>query len=529
MLLANGVRLQGEARRLESGELEVVYEGTPLKFAPTEVAALEVGGKLELIGAPYALVVATREALQAEINRRLEAPFRSYAKRGLIADARVLLDEMRDRGLGDATFRELDELISRKTESTKSNRARQRVAAKKSETKARGLAVKMALATSKWLGEQGQFLEATAVLSDVEDCYSDADYPADLKERLVEAIAPLVPPEFPWGQGRERFGSWLVWAKALAPSGARFATPDEMKGRIEKGSPWARDTVAICTDNLLLITRNREPEVIGPCLLNGEAAVQTLDGILNDGVGTANQRLEVRIHRSRKEYLEEDLGKRAKAPEWSAGFYNPILKASRFYVGDEDDPARQGRALHVVVAHELTHQYIAERWAPAEGREVRNPTTPGFWVVEGFARFIEDQSLEIGRRGTGLDDPTVQSVECAASLFDQGRIVPVDFLVDAAQLDFLTLENKPIAEVQLTSTLKRLRITQIGAFYDEAGALTFFLMNRCGPEGRAAFLKALSDHYRSESKRKGWRDLGFKDEEALEAAFRAFLKNPAAG
>ena len=76
-----------------------------------------------------------------------------------------------------------------------------------------------------------------------------------------------------------------------------------------------------------------------------------------------------------------------------------------------------GRALFEVLSHELTHQYIAERWVTGEGR--RSASTPGFWVVEGMARFVEDQALEMGRRGIRFDDETVVCGLPSAKAFKQ--------------------------------------------------------------------------------------------------------------
>ena len=87
----------------------------------------------------------------------------------------------------------------------------------------------------------------------------------------------------------------------------------------------------------------------------------------------------------------------------------------------------------------------------------------------------------------------------------------------------------PFYTVKLKSSLASLTLSAKTAFYDQAATLVFFLMNRAGPEGRAALLGALEAHYKGETVKDGWTSLGFATLEELDGALKAFLKSPSSG
>jgi hypothetical protein len=60
-------------------------------------------------------------------------------------------------------------------------------------------------------------------------------------------------------------------------------------------------------------------------------------------------------------------------------------------------------------------------------------------------------------------------------------------------------------------------------FYEQAGALVFFLWNHRGAEGRAAFIEYLRQHYNGVLPSRSWRQLGFSTPKALDDAFGEWL------
>ncbi|MEM8711236.1 MAG: hypothetical protein AAGG01_09805, partial [Planctomycetota bacterium] len=489
---------------------------------------------------PYALLVQAREALDRAFASDLADVFAAYSNRRLLVEARRVLDEAQARGLSDDEVRRLEGKLSGKSESTAGNRDRQLKAARRDEAGARE---KAALSTLAYAGEMldaGLALEAASLAAHVEGYFGLASHVPESVDTERRAVAmSSMTPEFPFRDAPDADEQWLRWATELAPAGARFVEPASILERERKepidGQPrpeikssaiWQRGTIGLRSENLMVLSRSLDPKIVGACLRTGEGAIQTLETLLENPPQEEDEPLEVRIHRRRREYLEEDLGEGQKANDWSLGFYAPWLRASRFHVPEKSMPFNQGRALAEVVAHELTHQYIAERWREVAGGQ-RTSVTPGFWIVEGFARFIEDQALEIARRGDALNDHTVQSVESAAALYSLEAGLKFKDLVRLNQMQFQGLPEGDIAQITLRSTLIGLTHSGKSAFYDQAAALVFFLANRCGPEGRGRLLDALRDHYLGDTGLTPWRALGFKTRAAMERAVGAFLENPA--
>ncbi|MEM9380601.1 MAG: hypothetical protein AAGB93_11680 [Planctomycetota bacterium] len=548
---ADGVALAFEPTLPGSGDAVVLTDGTRIPGAPAvageagawtvapadgsepidvtgRVCAVESDGALEVVGEPYGLALATHAALDLDLARALGPLVERGARSGLVAQATELLEEARERGLPPDEARDLELRLMGKKESVAGNRDRQLAALLRSVDEARVLALDRAIGASRWLADNGLTLEASDVLAGSILVWPGGDLPSTAFERLEPVARALVPRRFPWRKEPEAWRDWLRWAPEIAPAGASFVDTEHGPDLGPEGSIWREGTVVLRTRNVELLSRTDDPDVVGSCLRHAEASIRTLDEVLENPPEGGEPLLQIRIHRTRADYLAEDLGDGVKANEWSLGFYSPLLRASRFHVPEEDLSLHAGRALHEVVSHEVTHQYIAERWRALGERSMRSPATRGFWLVEGFARFIEDQALEMGRRGNRLDDPTVQSVESASVLAQQGQLLPFEPFFEAQQAGFLQLPEEEVATVRLRTTLVTIAYSAKSLYYEQAGALVFFLYNRCGPDGPSRFREVLRDHYRSATLPGAWEKLGFETVEALEKAFLAFLADPSA-
>jgi hypothetical protein len=230
----------------------------------------------------------------------------------------------------------------------------------------------------------------------------------------------------------------------------------------------------------------------------------------------------VRLHRAREEYLEEQRADGSLALPWSAGYYSPGERLSRFYVPAEHRGRDAlGRDLFETLAHELTHHYVACRWVE---RSSRSASTPGYWVVEGIARFVEDQVVEMGRLGSGLSDDTVRSLVASAQAAAAGRLLAMERFLTLDNASFLELADEPLLDVRLRSTLVALQLSERTLFYEQAGAFVFFMLHRRGEAGHAALLDLLRAHYAGRDDRQPWRSLGFENARACQQAFEAFLE-----
>jgi len=226
------------------------------------------------------------------------------------------------------------------------------------------------------------------------------------------------------------------------------------------------------------------------------------------------------LHRNREEYLAEK-SPGGSAPSWSAGYYSPVERVSRFFVPSGDnggDPL--GRGLYSTLAHELTHHWVDARWAKAD---LGGGTVPGYWVVEGIAQFVGDQAADSDPYTVRLDNHTVPSLDAMAQAAAEGKSLPVAEFVDLSQRGFAALSGDAVVTVQLRNTLGGRRLSQRALFYEQAAALSWFLMNRRGDDGRERFRRYLWAYYQGKTPKGGWSSLGFATADELTQQFAAFL------
>jgi len=332
----------------------------------------------------------------------------------------------------------------------------------------------------------------------------------------------LAPKAFPF----EGDKAWRLWARELVPSGGHFLTAADPSWPNPKGV-WATDTLVIGTPHVTLLTRNSDPALIGSLLRNAEGAQRLLDEFFHKQ-GVAPAPLEMRLHQNRADYLAEETPSGAMASTWSLGYYSPAEHASRFYVPDlapGEDASQREEALQRVVVHELTHQYVAERSGFVDRQ---TPTAEGHWIVEGCARFMEQQTVALGHPERGFDDATVLSVDLTARAVGKHKEIPLVELFAMSYDAFLELADEHELELQPRYTLGLFQLSLRELYYHEAGALVFFLMNRCGPDGPVALLNYLQARTQNQLQTNHAKALGFASTKRLEEAFYAFLGDPTA-
>jgi PQQ-like domain len=520
VILSSGRRLAGRVEISDGGVRLIPDAGSAVDLSRAEVALVEVGGAAELWGEQYPVSVAWSNAIDVDVVRLCEQYFERYLKPRLLDDCRRLLEEAQSRGLSFERGEALDAKLMGRTQSRASNAERQRKKILRAELEAREQLANGVLAASDWCRERELAGAATVLLTEGHGIHP--------LEGLFERAAELAPEHFPWKADEACGERWSLWAQEILPAGGRFLGPRSLDGGPEGftsngGAPWNADALALGTRNLVVLSMSDDPETLGACLRNGEGAIRVLEQLLGS-TGEELAPLEVRLHATRADYLAERKPDGAYAMAWSAGYYSPAERISRFYVPLPDehlDPL--GRELHKTLVHELTHQYLAQRWLTTTRASGGPPSQPGYWIVEGFARFIEDQVVELGNRAASLDDPTVRSVDAAAQVAAKGGLFPLGPFVDGNHIQFMKISDEVAVEVQLRNTLRRLRLTPRSIFYEQAGSLVFFLMNRAGPERRQKLIEYMRDHYRRRTRPEGWKALGYESASELERDYHAFL------
>jgi hypothetical protein len=496
-----------------------VFAAGPVEQVAPQDAALvdETGEDPRLVGEEGPVEQACFAALQRYHCAGVQELFEQCRSFGLPADAARYLEVLKQVGLSAQE----EEDFSRKLKATherpdaSAHLKRDGLLAREKEHYAK--VAKEAVRLAKWLQRAKADTAAAALLQRSQEI---APLDAEAMPLLEQSMAAA---RFPWRSEDGAAVRWAAWAKEIVPAGGVFVdSSDPVWKRLD--GMWKQDVVALRTRNLLFLSRAHDPAIVGSCLRHGEGAIRVLTGLLPPRtVGDHPEALEVRLHKSREDYLAD--GDQAPLPEsWSAGQFSMRERLSRFYVPPEvAGKATTTRALHEVLAHELTHHYLHVRWA----RTINlSATQPGFWVVEGFAQFIAQQAGEMGRLGDKLDASTVLDIDLVCQMPSESLLAWTG-LVDGTHADFLQkLSDQPIALVQPHHMIGRLyQLSSRMVYYTQSAALCFFMMNRRGSEGRSKLLGYLDDFYSGRCQQQGWARLGFDSAKALEDDFNAFRRD----
>jgi hypothetical protein len=160
-----------------------------------------------------------------------------------------------------------------------------------------------------------------------------------------------------------------------------------------------------------------------------------------------------------------------------------------FLPGEDEHDAR----LLAVAAHELTHHWLAMRSRFGPPRAARE--TPGFWIVEGIATWVEELAFDgtprLARAREGA--PSLDTVANAAP----ADLVPWSALLAASFESFCALETRPTCLLHLDWQLgARAPRSPMQLFYAQGAALAHWLASAEGGRNRALLLRAVEAYYR---------------------------------
>ncbi|MBC8328306.1 MAG: PQQ-binding-like beta-propeller repeat protein [Planctomycetes bacterium] len=491
-------------------------EAPPLD--PDAIRALAEGGSGQPPAAEFEVYLAWRRSLDPAFHAMLEECFEDYRRSRLLSDCRRLLLEGEAFGVDRPQLEVWAARLSGLKQNDAVNAEGQRRRVQRLEQRNRAQLATRYREAAVDCADLGLTGAATLLLTD--SAALDRDQPAD-----PDLLASWMPSELPFRGEQDAGERWQRWAREIVPADARFLSEQAPELLAVDHPFWKRDRIAFRTENLMLLTREAPPAAIGLCLRKGEAAIRILTRLFPAAEGHDLPPMEVRIHPSRGSYEaeveEKDAPAMGSSLRWTSGYYAPEERVSRFFLPTGGGQWIDARDLHQVLAHELTHQFFSERCGWSEDLSLE---TPGFWVVEGIASFIEEQAVELGRRAGDLRDPTVPSLDASAQLLALEKLLPLEEFLLLDKEGFHELDANPTLPVSLRRTLGTRLMSEISIFYDQAGALSYFLMNERGEEGRATFLRYLQGYYEGTLEADGWQMLGFDAIDEFEQAFHAFLK-----
>lgn len=521
VVTSDGRWLAGTITEQEAGRILLTpNKGEPRILEPADVALLVSGQRVERRGREEMVYRASFAALREEclkvfatlVDRRQEA--------GLVEEAGRLLDEARTWDRDHARWDDLERDLARRTPVNAANSSGVATRMRKEEAQAKGNLTASFRKAAGWCNQNGMPISASALLLQA----------LRMVEESVEVqgdAKALIPRGFPDPDGKGAAQRWTQLALELLPSDAKVVSRDDPCWEKVQSMPWSQKAIALRTENVLLMSTATEPELLGHCLTNGENTVRVLQAVLPwvPPEGSNAEPLNVRVHTDQAEYLAQFSERGRKAMKWTGGFYWVEDNVSRFFVPRDEEKDPLERPLERLLVHEMTHQYIAARWSrTVHGRMSGYETGPGFWIVEGIARFLEDQVVEMNKHGDKLDAETAWSIDAAARLCEQGRLIPMNVFLDMDQRDYARLKTKTTTTILLRHTIGPVEVSPMATFYEQAGSLTFFLWHQGGDAGRQRLLDYLRSWYTWQTRRKSWEMLGYPSAEALEKDYQDFLK-----
>ncbi|HED64843.1 MAG TPA: hypothetical protein ENJ09_04720 [Planctomycetes bacterium] len=331
-----------------------------------------------------------------------------------------------------------------------------------------------------------------ALLSEVLEMRPDDD-------RARAAVLAMLPSDAPDG-ARERTDdaeSWLDFLDASARTPVRILVP----GRASDAGPeldlvltardgWRDDLIGVLSNRLLIVAGPDHPGEVARCLEIGELVCDVLEDFFDTSSPAGAQPLTLYLYDSRETYVTQSRrnGESGEAfLGWSVGHYSPGEDLSRMYV--PADPS-QVEELLGTYAHELTHHWLQDR-APFR-RAAPNAALP-FWIVEGFARMVEEFRLDAANGTFDPVNPRASSLDLVAHA-GPGELLPWPKLVSLDQASFQALGTAPHASIPLAWTLgTKAQPSEIQLFYAQAAALCHAL--DASADGRRRLLGALRGWY----------------------------------
>jgi hypothetical protein len=119
---------------------------------------------------------------------------------------------------------------------------------------------------------------------------------------------------------------------------------------------------------------------------------------------------------------------------------------------------------------------------------------PGFWIVEGFATFMEEGIYDVESGEWDLFNPRSHCLDVLQAL-DPKQLIPWNALYALQQIGFRSLPNAQPQVVVLRWNLQPIGITPTRLFYEQAGATCQFLYHGENGKYRSRLLDYVCSYY----------------------------------
>lgn len=275
----------------------------------------------------------------------------------------------------------------------------------------------------------------------------------------------------------------------------------EQRALVIARDQWRKDLVGIQSQRLFVITPLAKPGRIARTLSMGELVCDRLAKMFAGSGKRPGRRLVLFLAENKEEYLAISGDRKGTSPlQWSAGHYDEWNRLSRMFVPAGRDAFER---MHQTFAHELTHQWIAEQ-CPAfdeQERVTQRGGIPGFWIVEGFASFVEGFDYDLEFRHVNDRNPRDEAIEALAAAFamKDAPLIPWKTLLGASQAGmWRAVDPKPNKNVGIPMRWQlggAIQPSGMNFFYWQAAAVCHYLYHGDDGKHRARLIRYVADHY----------------------------------
>ena len=308
--------------------------------------------------------------------------------------------------------------------------------------------------------------------------------------RLLREQAPK---DFTLGDAR----FWLDWHLDLEAHGAESASEEVQLSRARRH--WRPDVYGLRAGPVLLVTPVKDTRVVGRCVATGHLTCTVLETLFATDKPHAQERgpLTILLYANQEEYMGNLGGYVSKEPpaflERSAGHYSPSEGLSKFFWHKSRDAERR---IVSTCVHELTHHWLRERSPRYSIHQVRRGANlPGYWIVEGFATFMEEGRYNLDAGTWSLFNERSRSLDVVDLLASGKKTIPWGQYYALSQEEWSKLSDEPTITVIPRWALRARRHSLKSFFYKQGAATVHYLYHSGDPELRKALLDYVVNHY----------------------------------
>ncbi len=338
-----------------------------------------------------------------------------------------------------------------------------------------------------------------------------------------------------WDVGDKRL--WLDWRlDVLSGKGSRMVPADEPQLRRARAL-WEKKKIhGVETPDIMLFTRLTDRDPVGRCVRLSNLTCRALEKLFETDkpARTDREPLAIYLYRDKESYVRLSVagtigGHTGMQLEQTLGHYSPAENISRFYWMDRPDAMR---IVTKTFVHELTHHWIESRcprFVPV--RDMRSAVaTPGYWIVEGFAVFMQEGRYDAERNAWSHFNGHARTLDIVADLAAKGRLLPWSRVFPLTQRQFgTTLQTKYATSVFLKWELDGLGLSEMNLFYMQAGAACHFLHHGENGAYREKLIDYVTAYYTGNAKKTDTEEAFGLDAGDLGERVVAFAKKVRAG